>query len=216
MDDMLVRLIWMQRNLQKDAYGYDFARMTCSERIQFIRDQHQALVVELSEVLGEVDWKPWASGPRTVRRDAYVAELIDVLHFWLNMALVVSGGMSSQELADEIFTRFALKNRLNAQRQVDGYDGRSTKCGGCGRALDDPATSCWRRGDQGYCADANVDVNYLSVQIPVVQDQATVEKTCPHCERPVGKSLCTVPTTQRWGFCGFHHLRLPPLKLPTT
>jgi hypothetical protein len=164
--DKLEHLIRLQRDLQTRTFGFDFATMTPDERIRYIRDQHQAIVVELVEALDEVEWKPWAqpvspAHGRRINRDAFVGELIDVLHFWVNMVLAVSGDATPTEVADEVFTRYALKHRVNVQRQADGYDGSSTKCHSCKRALDDPAVACWRRGDQGFCSQENVDVNYV-------------------------------------------------------
>lgn len=214
MDDKLARLIWLQAGLQRDAYGYDFAAMSSAERVSYVRDQHQAAVMELCEVLDEVDWKPWTNGARIpIHREAYVNELIDVLHFWVNMVLAVCGDMSPTEVADEIFTRFALKNQVNAERQTAGYDGRSTKCGGCGRALDDPGVACTRRDDQGHCAKNDVDVNYLkSASSPEVT-------TCVLCDLDVKINGCERPTTDRWGYCmadAGSVRNLPPIKLSTT
>lgn len=167
MDNKLERMLIMQGDAQRETYGYAFNEMNVDALIQYIRDQHQAADIELGEALNETDWKPWTRGERRIRRDEFMNELIDVLHFWLNMVLAVGGRSSAQELADEIFTRFALKNRTNVQRQVDGYDGRSTKCGGCGtcgecnQPLDEhgcelPTTERW-----GYCMATVTSVKNL-------------------------------------------------------
>jgi hypothetical protein len=178
--------------------------------------------MELSEVLDEVDWKPWTQNPRRViHRNEYVAELVDVLHFWINMILVVSGKMSTAEIADEIFTRYALKNRVNALRQTAGYDGRSTKCGGCGRALDDVAIECTRTGDQGYCAKTNADINYIFVDVggPVsvtLRERENKPIICLHCHQELNEHGCVLATPERWGYCGADQRQLPPIKLPIT
>lgn len=221
MDNKLERLISMQRNLQSGSFGYDFTKMTPEERINYIRDQHQAAVMELCEALDEVGWKPWTQGQRWIHRDEFVNELVDALHFWINMILAVTGGMSSTEVADEIFTRFALKNRTNAQRQVDGYDGRSTKCGGCGRALDDFAVECRRVGDQGYCAKLDADINYVkgyTEKDDAVEFTPIKPQVCAICKQAPNIHGCEMPTTERWGYCmandsGIHNI--PPIKLPT-
>lgn len=224
--DKLEHLIRMQLRLQHE-FGFNFDTMPQEERIAYIRDQHQAVTMEMSEVLDEVDWKPWTNNSqRLIHRDEYVTELIDVLHFWINMVLVVSGEMSSTEIADEIFTRYALKNRVNVQRQADGYDGRSTKCGGCGRALDDVAVPCWRRGDQGHCARGNIDVNYVisgdrdvntiletSRNVNTIE---TINPVCSHCNFDINRYSCVPATSERWGHCGADQRQLPPIKLPVT
>lgn len=218
-DDKLVRLIWMQRNLQSD-FGFNFNTMSLIERIAYLRDQHQAAIVELCEALDEVDWKPWTNDPRrTIRRNELVGELVDVLHFWLNMVLAVSGKMSAVEVADEIFTRYALKNRTNVQRQLDGYDGRTTKCGGCGRALDDVAVQCTREGDQGHCAQTNSDINYVTKWVspkdPVSVTKPVEPVKCTICLNSIDEFSCVPATIERWGHCGVDERHLPPIKIPT-
>lgn len=228
MIDKLEHMIKMQLEMQERTYGFDFVSMSQDERIRYIRDQHQAVVVELTEVLDETEWKPWAkpSSPvhgRRINRDEYVSELIDVIHFWLNMLFPVCGKMTPTEIADEIFTRFALKNRTNAQRQLDGYDGKSTKCGGCSRALDDVAVECTRTGDQGYCAKTDADVNYIGVDIgaPIsvsVREKITSIKLelCFHCQNHLAYYGCYNSTPERWGWCGQDERSLPPIKIPTS
>ena len=159
---MLQRMLQLQEQLQVDTYGFNFQRMLPNNRVQYIKDMQQAAIMELGEALNEVDWKTWVPTSR-INRDAYVGELVDVLHFIMNMLLAL--GDTPEDLAQEIFTRYCLKNHINERRQREGYDGVSTKCGHCGRALDDPAVKCKRWGDQGWCATGGiegVDVNYLS------------------------------------------------------
>lgn len=159
MMDTFARMLALQEQLQRESFGYNFETMTAEQRIQYIKDMKLALEAELQEALDETGWKPWATR-KFINRDAYFGELVDVLHFLMNMFLVL--GDNTGDLADEIFTKYCLKNHINERRQREGYDGISTKCGGCGRALDDPAVSCRRRGDQGFCTVRNVDVNYVT------------------------------------------------------
>lgn len=157
--DIFVRMLQLQERLQADSFGYNFQRMRPADRVEYIKNMKLALEAELQEALDETGWKPWATR-REVNREAYLAELVDVWHFLMNMFLVL--GDTPEELADEIFRVYCRKNKINERRQREGYDGVSTKCGGCGRALDDPAVSCSRRGDQGFCADRNADINYIT------------------------------------------------------
>lgn len=159
MMDTFARMLALQEQLQRESFGYNFETMTAEQRIQYIKDMKLALEAELQEALDETGWKPWATR-KFINRDAYFGELVDVLHFLMNMFLVL--GDNTGDLADEIFTKYCLKNHINERRQREGYDGVSTKCGSCGRALDDPAISCWRQGDHGFCAVRNVDVNYVT------------------------------------------------------
>lgn len=224
MDNKLERMLIMQGGTQSETYGFRFSEMSPDQLINYIRDQHQAAVMELGEALDEVSWKPWAQGS-WIHRDEFMNELVDVLHFWLNMALAIGGKATARELADEIFTRFALKNRTNARRQVDGYDGRSTKCGGCGRALDDLGVECRRLGDQGFCAKTDSDINYLA-ELVVDEFSATGELivtpikpvVCGECHHMLDIFGCEPPTTERWGYCmadAGSVLNVPPIKIPT-
>ncbi len=175
LNDRLTELFELQHDLQTETYGFNFQQMRVGDRIRYIKDMHTAIVLELSEVMNETAWKPWAHQPphaRWVNRDEYVGELVDVLHFFINMLLVL--GDDPKELAIEVYDRYLRKHNINRQRQEDGYDGVSTKCSSCHRALDDPGVSCWRRGDQGFCAALNEDINYLTKStLPAVRD--TVE-----------------------------------------
>ncbi|UYL86817.1 MazG-like nucleotide pyrophosphohydrolase [Microbacterium phage Rona] len=118
----------------------------CPEAVRFLEWNVTALTDELHELLGETGWKPWATS-KHVNLDAARGEAIDALHFLLNIFLAL--GMSSRE----VMMAYRNKHAKNAKRQEDGYDGVSTKCPGCHRALDDDAVTCHvdptgRLGDQ--------------------------------------------------------------------
>lgn len=126
--------------------------------IDFIHWNVTAMVDELHELLGEVGWKPWAKS-RHINLDAARSEAIDALHFLLNLFLVL--GLNR---AEDISALYDAKHAKNAKRQEDGYDGVSTKCPGCKRALDDEAVECtqtgqlWGSGVAIYhCAVKNTD-----------------------------------------------------------
>jgi len=101
----------------------------------FIQWNHKALTHEMVELESETGWKPWAT-KRFVNLEAARGEAIDMLHFLLNDFLVL--GMD----AGEVRRRYHLKHAKNAKRQEEGYDGVSTKCPGCKRALDDDGVAC--------------------------------------------------------------------------
>ena len=157
---MLKRLFELQHDLQVNHFNVNFQRMLPADRVRYIKDMALALTAEVHEALDETGWKPWATKKGILDRDAYIGELVDVMHFLVNLFLAT--GDDPVELADEVFTRYTLKNRVNRGRQATGYDGVSTKCAICGRALDDPAVACSRNGDQGYCARQGADVNYIN------------------------------------------------------
>jgi hypothetical protein len=157
--DRLTNMFEMQDRLQRETYGFSPTDMDVNDAIAYIKNNVLAATDELHEALGEVDWKPWTTGEREIRTDAFAAELVDVWHFLMNMFLAL--GYTPGAAADVLYEGYRVKRDINETRQVQGYDGRSTKCGACGRALDDPAVACTREPDQGYCAVRDVDVNYL-------------------------------------------------------
>lgn len=131
----LVNLIQRQLDLQivKMADG-DPRDLSPEARAQFLTWNAFALTDEIHEAMQEVGWKPWATD-RSVNREAFVREMVDAFHFFMNMLLAVSPGMTAYAIAEE-FTRFyAEKNAKNAQRQDEGYTGRE-KCSQCHRELD--------------------------------------------------------------------------------
>ncbi len=141
--DRLLEMFTAQEELQRKAYKIFPRDMTVEDAIEYIRINVLAATDELHEALGEVDWKPWAHGKREVRKDAFIGELIDVWHFLMN--LVLAAGYDAEEASVLFYDRYVGKCEINERRQLDGYDGRSTKCGACGRALDDPAVTCRSR-----------------------------------------------------------------------
>lgn len=104
--------------------------------IDFIHWNVTALVDELHELLGEIGWKPWAKS-RHINLEAARGEAIDAMHFLANIFLVL--GLDD---AEEVMRRYHTKHEKNAKRQEEGYDGVSTKCPGCKRAVDDDAVKC--------------------------------------------------------------------------
>jgi len=154
--DHLEEMLVAQRALQA-RIGYDLAALTTRDRVAYAKEMYIALVVELTEALNETSWKSWARGDR-FNDDAFFGECIDMWHIMLNMMLVAQPHLAAAELVKLITTRYLAKNKINHQRQDAGYDGVSTKCVGCGRALDDPATRCLPADKtlepgHGWCAE---------------------------------------------------------------
>lgn len=136
--------------------GISPANFSDEGKIRFIKDNILALEDELHELLGEIGWKPWASS-RHINRDAYVGELVDAFHFFMNLMIVTNISV------DELLKRYEAKSLKNVKRQEDGYDGVTGKCPICKRALDDDAVMCTVEDDDeagltwGYCAAENRD-----------------------------------------------------------
>ncbi len=132
---MDVRVLRWQADLQRRAYGYDVTGMEVPDLVEYVRWNMLALEDELHEALSEVSWKPWA---RTtyVNRVPFLQELIDAAHFLNNMWLAVAQ-LEPDESAALFVQMYWDKNKRNAQRQVDEYDGVSGKCPHCRRDLED-------------------------------------------------------------------------------
>lgn len=168
MSDRLSQMLGMQRNLQVEAYGRDPSTLNTSEKIQFIKDMHIALTDEMHEVLGEIDWKPWTHGERQINVDGVKKELVDIWHFYMNIMLAV--GMST----DELYKMYTKKRQVNANRQANGYDGKSTKCPGCSRALEDIALQEVKlvdsnKTDTVFCVPCGAQIP-LDIALPFLTD----------------------------------------------
>jgi len=124
-----------QLDFQTKILGQPLDNYTEEERIEFIRLHVFALEDELHELMGEIGWKPWATS-KHINLNATKNELVDAWHFFMNLMLIL--GMD----ADELNNRYNAKQKKNRKRQTDGYDGVSTKCPGCKRALDDDEVAC--------------------------------------------------------------------------
>lgn len=132
----IAEMLELQRELQINSYGKDPAHILDGpERMDFIRWNVLALEDELHEALAETGWKPWAKSQH-VNEQAFAGEMVDAWHFFMNLMLV--GHMSAETLEKG----YLAKRLKNAARQRDGYDGVSTKCQLCKRALDDDAVNC--------------------------------------------------------------------------
>jgi dimeric dUTPase (all-alpha-NTP-PPase superfamily) len=114
-EDRLTAIFELQSKLQREKFR-DPARMNRTEAIEFIRWNTLALTDELHEALQEVGWKPWASSTH-INREEFVGELVDAMHFLVNLFLVV--GATPEEVHD----RYAKKNAKNHTRQETGYTG---------------------------------------------------------------------------------------------
>jgi len=154
--DLLTEMLASQEILQRETYGHSPTELlpdNTAGAVEFITWNVLALTDELHELLGETSWKPWAKSEH-VNLTAARSELIDAFHFFMNLALVL--GMD----ADSIYAGYNRKRAKNIARQEAGYDGVTTKCPGCKRALDDDGVACEEMDADGpegvrafYCAE---------------------------------------------------------------
>lgn len=135
MQDRLELMLEMQRELQKKHMkDGDPALLEGDQMADFMRWNAFALIDEISEAMQEVGWKPWATS-RHINKEAFLKEMVDAFHFFMNLLICGTQGLPSSIIADT-FTRLYLeKNAENARRQVEGYDGVEEKCPHCRRDL---------------------------------------------------------------------------------
>lgn len=147
-EDTLSSIIGEQLKLQQETYGIDPLVLEGQERIDFIMWNVYALEDELHELTGEIGWKPWATSEHVNESPAF-GEWIDALHFFVNILLAISPRPGTDVLDETVvdaltvavLERYQAKRAVNAQRQVDGYDGVSSKCRSCKRDLDEVGTT---------------------------------------------------------------------------
>ncbi|MHB1125547.1 MAG: dUTPase [Bacillota bacterium] len=76
----------------------------------WVQKEVLAIVSELGELLGEVNFK-WWKNPKPLDRGAIAEELIDILHFFVSICLKM--GLS----AEEVYETYLNKNKENFRRQ---------------------------------------------------------------------------------------------------
>ncbi|MBK8801803.1 MAG: dUTP diphosphatase [Fibrobacteres bacterium] len=91
-----------------------------SDTARWLSGYLKALMEEGRELSEELPWKWWSK--ETLDMEAIRVEIVDMLHFWISLALV--SGMD----AAEVHRLYLLKNEVNHRRQDSGYDA-STKTG---------------------------------------------------------------------------------------
>jgi dimeric dUTPase (all-alpha-NTP-PPase superfamily) len=118
-----------QRRLQTEYMTGDPAEMRGEERADFFRTMYVALSAELAEAGQEIAWKPWSSDKTYFDRQAYLEELVDAWHFFMNLMLIANIS------ADEFVLAYDTKRKVNEQRQLDKYNASAGKGGGQGGKL---------------------------------------------------------------------------------
>jgi dUTPase len=133
---------WLEstRRLQEEAFGVNFSeRQEGGKLADNLVHQGFALIIELAEAFGEIQWKDWAKNRGQHNRDAVVGELVDVGHFLANLLVHF-------DVTDDEWERlYQAKQGRNRARQATagGYDNVKSKCPGCKRELDKPGSTLW-------------------------------------------------------------------------
>lgn len=134
--DTLGDIMNLQKETQLNIYGYDFSKMSLREIMFFWHANTHALIDELHEATdalggikdgsGNAIWKYWKKDYSKYDNMKFSDlsesdqleckfEIIDILHFFLNMATSI--GMTPQEM----FNMYMSKNQENRDRQKRGY-----------------------------------------------------------------------------------------------
>lgn len=121
MRDRLTLILEHQRDLQSRAFGGDPGTYEGEEFIEYFRLNALALIIEVGEALQKMRWKfygpqaaPGQEGrrrPEGELREEVVEELVDVLHFLLNLLLALR--VDSYELMEA----YLGKAEINRARQ---------------------------------------------------------------------------------------------------
>jgi len=108
-DDKINQMLHFQKIFQ-DSLGVSIFST------EYRKDMILAMHTELSELLQELDWKPWRKTVKIEDIEKIHGELSDIWHFLIN--LTMSFGIFS---TDEIYQMFMEKHIINKERQKDGY-----------------------------------------------------------------------------------------------
>ena len=116
-------------DLQEEFYKPGIRNLPQGELEDWIRINTLAAEDELHEALQEISWKPWAKS-EYFNREAFIGEIVDVLHFVANML----GAANCTD--EELNAAYLEKMERNRERQRQNYTGLD-KCTKCNRAADD-------------------------------------------------------------------------------
>lgn len=163
MQYMLDRQLKLQRSMHQDTPPAELK--PDGHRMNYIRTMVLACTDELHEALAETGWKPWATSTH-MNTEAYQSELADAFMFLMN--LMLAGDMSM----DQLFAAVVRAQEKTANRLAEGYDGVSTKCRGCKRALDDDGIHC----TIAWCSSDSLEAGS---QAPEWWDDR--DNLCPSC-----------------------------------
>ena len=113
-----LRTIIGQINAYQNLMGYIYTDMTVEDKMQELRNYTVALMMEQSELLEEVSWKPWRNyedqkPSPNMRKIAF--EWVDCLFFLVNQSFCL--GLT----ADDILNAFETKLASNMARIDSGY-----------------------------------------------------------------------------------------------
>lgn len=112
--DMLREMFRMQTELNKRIGVGTPDTMTEEEQQRWVLNYCRAMTQEIAELTDSIPWKWWAKYQKFDIQNARV-EVVDLFHFLISAAEIL--GMS----ADDVFSYYEAKNKVNFQRQNSGY-----------------------------------------------------------------------------------------------
>lgn len=124
MRDKLEAIVDLQRVIAERFHRLE--TMTVEEKEKATQEYLTAIVAEVGEILngddingikgqGAIRWKSWKKQAQPADPNYVKTELIDILHFTLEMLLIWGCD------ADEIYRRYVGKNQENLARYENGY-----------------------------------------------------------------------------------------------
>jgi hypothetical protein len=128
MDDRLAYIVAKQKEIV-DRW-MDLKTMSVEDKEKKTQEFLLAITAEIGEILngesdgehvgatkgqGAIRWKSWKTQTTPPNPDYIKTELIDILHFTLELLLIWGAD------ADEIYSRYVGKNAENQKRYKDGY-----------------------------------------------------------------------------------------------
>ena len=112
--DKLTEMFRLQKELNL-RIGVDTDAMgSLEDKTRWIKQYALCLDQELAELVDSVPWKHWKKNQSFDEANLKV-EIVDCFHFLISLAQVA--GMS----ADDVFSQYADKNKVNHDRQDSGY-----------------------------------------------------------------------------------------------
>ena len=85
------------------------------EKEYYTKENLVYIIDECTEILDWINWKPWKRTRKEVNVEEVKYEIIDILHFWVNLCLI--WGID----VDDVYRYYFHKQRINVKRQDTGY-----------------------------------------------------------------------------------------------
>lgn len=126
---------WLEstEKLQVEYFNNDLRSFEGKELAEAVGDNILWATDELHEALAEVEGvKSWSSEPVKIRKQAFLGEIVDALHFVANLLVL------AQATEDELWDAYRAKQQRNRERmsKLGGYQASRNKCPNCKRELD--------------------------------------------------------------------------------